>query len=184
MDRRTFLKTTGAVGAGIGLAGLGGSRLLAAEVAHGAPNAEKLGWRLGCQAWSFNRFTLFEAIDKTASLGLHYIETGSFQVVSKDQPNVKFTEDSPADVRAAVKKKLADSDVKLLSWGVIPLYKDAGKSRKCFRFRQGNGHRDAGRGARRGRLRDARQAERGIRHEDRHPQSSAALALLESRIPC
>ena len=27
MDRRAFLKTTGAVGAGIGLTGLGGSRL-------------------------------------------------------------------------------------------------------------------------------------------------------------
>ncbi len=134
MDRRTFLKTTGAVGAGIGLAGLGGSRLLAAELAHGAPNAEKLGWRLGCQMWSFNRYTLFEGIDKTASLGLHYIETGSFQAISKDQPNVKFTEDSPADVRAAVKKKLADSDVKLLSFGVIPLYKDADKNKKMFDF--------------------------------------------------
>jgi sugar phosphate isomerase/epimerase len=134
MDRRTFLKTTGAAGAGIGLAALGGSRLLAAELAHGAPNAEKLGWRLGCQMWSFNRFTLFEGIDKTASLGLHYIETGAFQVISKDQPNVKFTEDSPADVRTAVKKKMADCDIKLLSWGVIPLYKDAGKSRKSFDF--------------------------------------------------
>jgi sugar phosphate isomerase/epimerase len=134
MDRRTFLKTTGAMGAGIGLAGLGGSRLLAAEVARGAPNAAKLGWHLGCQAWSFNRFTFFEAIDKTASLGLHYIETGPFQVVSKDRPKEKFTEDSPADVRKAVKKKLADCGVKLPSWGVIPLYKDAGKNRKAFDF--------------------------------------------------
>jgi sugar phosphate isomerase/epimerase len=134
MDRRTFLKTTGALGAGIGLAGLGGSKLLAAELAHGAPNAAKLGWRLGCQAWSFKEFTFFEAIDKTASLGLHYIETGPFQIVGKDRPNEKFTEDSPADVRAAIKKKLADCDVKLLSWGVIPLYKDAGKSRKAFDF--------------------------------------------------
>ena len=116
------------------MAGLGGSRLLAAELAHGAPNAEKLGWRLGCQMWSFNRYTLFEGIDKTASLGLHYIETGSFQAISKDQPHVKFTEDSPADVRAAVKKKLADSDVKLLSFGVIPLYKDADKNKKMFDF--------------------------------------------------
>src|SRR6516165_579710 len=44
------------------------------EAAKGAPNAEKLGWRLGCQAWTFNRFTLFEAIDKTAELGLKVIE--------------------------------------------------------------------------------------------------------------
>ncbi len=182
MDRRTFLKTTSVLGAGIGLAGCGGSRLLADVPAQGAPNAEKIGWRLGCQAWTFNRFSFFEAIDKTASLGLHYIETGSFQTVRKDRPNVKFTEDSPADVRADVKKKLADSGVKLPSFGVISLFKDVGKSRKILRFRQGHGHRDARGGAGRGgRLRDARQTVRGIRHEDRRSQSSEALALLEPR---
>ena len=43
-------------------------------VAKGAPNAEKLGWQLGCQAYSFNRFTFEEAVDKIASLGLHCVE--------------------------------------------------------------------------------------------------------------
>ena len=60
--RRQLLIATGAIGAGIGLAGLGGSRLLAAELAKGAPNAEKLGWRLGCQSWCFRLFPLDEAI--------------------------------------------------------------------------------------------------------------------------
>ena len=106
----------------------------AAEVVHGAPHAERLGWRLGTQAWSFKEFTFFDAIDKTASLGLRCIETGPFQIVSPDRPNEKFTEDSPADVRKAIKRKLADCDVKLMSWGVVPLYKDAGKSRKVFDF--------------------------------------------------
>ena len=46
---------------------------------------------------------------------------------------MKFTEDSPADVRAAVKKKLADADVKLLSFGVIPS-QEPGKYRKFFDF--------------------------------------------------
>ncbi len=71
IDRRNFLRTTGALGAGIGLAGLGGAGLLAAPLAQGAPHAEKLGWRLGCQAYSFNRFTFREAVDKIVSLGLH-----------------------------------------------------------------------------------------------------------------
>ncbi len=31
------------------------------------------GWRLGMQAWTFNRFTFYEAVDKTASLGLDWI---------------------------------------------------------------------------------------------------------------
>jgi hypothetical protein len=66
MNRRGFLQTTGAVGVGLGLAGLGGSRLLAAELAAGAPNAEKLGWRLGMQAWTFHQSTFYDAVDKTA----------------------------------------------------------------------------------------------------------------------
>ena len=64
MDRRSFLKATGSVGAGIGLARPGSVLGLGDERPQGAPNAEKLGWRLGCQAYSFNRFTFFEAIDK------------------------------------------------------------------------------------------------------------------------
>ena len=91
MNRRTFLKATGAVGAGIGLTGLGGSRLLAdpirrTDLVLGAPNAEKLGWHLGCQAYTFHKSTLFEAIDKTASLGLHYIEVFPGQKLSPEQP--------------------------------------------------------------------------------------------------
>jgi hypothetical protein len=68
IHRRSFLKTAGALAAGTGLAALGRPALSAEQLAHGAPNAEKLGWRLGCQAYSFNRFTFQEAIDTNASL--------------------------------------------------------------------------------------------------------------------
>ena len=30
------------------------------------------GWRVGPAAWSFNQFSFFEAIDKTASIGMGY----------------------------------------------------------------------------------------------------------------
>ncbi len=134
INRRNFLRATGAVGAGVGLVGLGGSRLLAAELGPGAPNAAKLGWRLGCQAWSFNRFTFYEAIDKTASLGLHYIEAYRTQKLSKEQPHLITDESLPAEARIAVKKKLKDSGVKLVNYGVCFLYKDIDKSRKVFEF--------------------------------------------------
>jgi sugar phosphate isomerase/epimerase len=118
MDRRIFLKTTGLVG--IGATVLSSSRLFAQGVplvAHGAPNAEKLGWRLGCQAWSFNKFTFFEAIDKTASLGLHYIEAFPGQKISKTEQSVMGPGLS-ADERKDVLKKLSDSGVKLINIGV------------------------------------------------------------------
>lgn len=132
-NRRSFLKTTGAVGVGIGLAGLGGSRLLAGELANGAPNAEKLGWRLGCQAWTFHQATLFDAIDNTAALGLRYIEAFPGQKVSKDL-DASFGPEASPDVRKAVKQKLADSGVKLVNIGVCGLPNDANESRKMFDF--------------------------------------------------
>ena len=128
IDRRRFLKTTGTFAAGVGLAGLGGSRLLADQLAHGAPNAEKLGWRLGCQAYSFNRFTLDEAIDKTASLGLHYIEAYPGQKLSAEKPDVRVGPSMSAGERKEVKKKLADSGVKLVCFGVT------GADRGTFEF--------------------------------------------------
>ncbi len=134
INRRNFLQATGAVGAGVGIVGLGGARLLAADMGAGAPNAAKLGWKLGCQAWSFNRFTFYDAIDKTASLGLHYIEAYTSQKISKEHPNLVTNESLPADARTAVKKKLHDSGVKLINYGVCPLYKDTDKSRKVFDF--------------------------------------------------
>ena len=53
---------------------------------------DPLGWRLGSAAWSFNRFTFFEAVDKTAALGLHYIEAFEGQRISAES-DVKMSTD-------------------------------------------------------------------------------------------
>ena len=67
MNRHDFLRTGGAVG--VGLAALGGSRLTAAGSTR-SPRTPKSSGGARCRAWSFNGFTFFEAVDKTASLGL------------------------------------------------------------------------------------------------------------------
>jgi sugar phosphate isomerase/epimerase len=132
MDRRTFFKTAGLAGAAAGLTCHGASRLWAADPPKGAPNAEKLGWRLGCQAYTFNRFTLFEAIDKTASLGLHYIEGFPGQKISNTQATT-FDVDLSEALRKEVLKKLADSGVKMVNFGV------GGYERKHFDFAKAMG---------------------------------------------
>ncbi len=135
VNRRHFLKTTSLLGAGIGLAGLGGSRLWAAEqVAQAAANAEKLGWRLGAQAWTFHQGSLFDAIDKTSSLGLRYLEAFPGQGLSGDLPGLAFDENLSGDGRKAVKKKLADSGVTLVNCGVWGPSGDEGQTRKFFDF--------------------------------------------------
>ena len=106
----------------------------AEAVGKGAPNAEKLGWRLGCQAYTFNRFTFFEAIDKVHSLGLHWIEAYPGQKLSPEKPDVTFNHDVPREIRDEVKAKLKESGVTLVNYGVVGLPNDEAECRKVFDF--------------------------------------------------
>ncbi len=137
-DRRRFLESAGVYALGMGLMGNRTSKLwsmaIPEETAKGAPNAEKLGWRLGCQAYSFKKFTLFEAIDKTASIGLKYIEAYPGQTLSKDASQIQVSESLPPDARRDLKKKLGDCGVKLVNYGVCSLSQKQDDSRKVFDF--------------------------------------------------
>src|SRR5262245_58869867 len=104
MDRRRFLQATSALTAG---AMLKLPLARADEATKGAPHAEKLGWRLGCQAWTFNKFTLFEAIDKTAELGLKYIEAFPHGQKLSPTDDTKFEPKLSTEKRTAVKQYLA-----------------------------------------------------------------------------
>jgi sugar phosphate isomerase/epimerase len=127
MNRRAFLQSAGAITAGVGLMSIT-KPVLADNAAKGAPHAEKLGWRLGCQAWTFNDTTFFDAIDKTASLGLHYIEAFPGQKLSAAKPKVQMGDKLSAEDRKEVKQRLSDNGVKVVSFGV------GGYSRAIFEF--------------------------------------------------
>ena len=78
------------------------------------------GWRLGMQAYTFNRFTFFEAVDKTASLGLDWIEAYPGQKLSADS---NFTVDHNMSDEACqlMQAKLRDAGVRLINYGVVGL---------------------------------------------------------------
>lgn len=123
MDRRTFLMTTGMLTASAGWLADAAGR--AEEKKSRTPNEDKLGWRLGCQAWTFNKYTLFEAIDKTAELGLRYIEAFPHgQKLSAQNTAVFGPKLSEAD-RKEVKAHLAEKGVKLVNMGVGPYDREA-----------------------------------------------------------
>ena len=134
IDRRSFLKAAGALTAGVSLASWSGARSWAGEAAKGCPNAEKLGWRLGCQAYSFNHYTFYEAIDKVASLGLHWIEAYPGQSMSAEKKDAKIGEGLSATDRKEVKQRLADAGVKLVNYGVCGLSANRDASRQTFEF--------------------------------------------------
>ena len=123
----------------VATAWLGGGALAAdsdpaKKICDGAPDAEKLGWRVGCQAYSFNRFTFFEAVDKVASMGLKVIEAYPGQGLSPDQPDVKIGPDMSDEAKALVKAKLAEAGVKMVAFGVTGLPNDEAACRKTFDF--------------------------------------------------
>ncbi len=91
-------------------------------------------WKLGMQAYSFNRFTFYEAVDKTKSLGLHYIEAYPDQALSKEKPDVKFDHNLSSGQKQEVLQKLREAGVKLVNYGVVPLPNDEAQCRKVFNF--------------------------------------------------
>jgi sugar phosphate isomerase/epimerase len=96
--------------------------------------AEKLGWRLGAQAWTFRDRSAFEAIATAHRLGLKYIELYPGQPLAPDSKDVKVGPEMGEQPLAALKKKLADEQVKAVSFGVCDLPKDEAVARRTFEF--------------------------------------------------
>ncbi|MCX7872055.1 MAG: sugar phosphate isomerase/epimerase [Verrucomicrobiae bacterium] len=92
------------------------------------------GFAIGCQAYTFNRFSVFEAIEKTAEAGGKVIEFFPGQRLSKEEPNVKFDHNASDEVIAKVKEKLAKHNVKAVNYGVVGIPKDENGARKIFEF--------------------------------------------------
>ena len=66
------------------------------------------GFFIGCQAYTFNHFSVFEAIEKTAEAGGKVIEFYPGQKLSREQPDVKWDHNAPAEIIQKVKDKLAE----------------------------------------------------------------------------
>lgn len=92
------------------------------------------GFAIGCQAWTFNHFTVLEAIDKTAQAGGKVIEFYPGQAFSPDQPDVKFDHNATAEMLAAVQARLKQDGIRAVNYGVVPIPADEAAARKIFDF--------------------------------------------------
>jgi sugar phosphate isomerase/epimerase len=90
-------------------------------------------WRLGIAAWSFNRFTFFEAVDKTAALGLRHIEAFEGQILSPDS-DLKIGVDLPDEAIARTKAKLDGAGVRLTSIYIHSVPGEEAQCRRIFEF--------------------------------------------------
>jgi sugar phosphate isomerase/epimerase len=100
-----------------------------------APGAKACGpWKLGMQAYSFNRFTFYEAVDKTKALGMQYIEAYPGQTLSAAHGDAKMNHDLPPALRLEVKQMLKAKGITLINYGVVGLPNDEEECRKVFNF--------------------------------------------------
>ena len=104
--------------------------LLSANIYAEPTKAEKAGWKLGVQAYTFHKFSLQEAIDKAQQLGLKYIEVYYGQPLGKGmEGTMDFHMDkaTQAKVLAYAKSK----GVKIVASGVI-ICKDEAEWKQLF----------------------------------------------------
>jgi len=120
------------------LASVGGGCLNICRAERGGQTAaEKLGWRLSVQAYTFNRFTFFQAVDKTASMGIKCIEMYPEQQINDENDAVThFSMD--AGTRRKILNKLDAAGVKLVNYGVVSNV-DAAEWRQLFEFAKAMG---------------------------------------------
>jgi len=124
-NRRNMLKSAALVGAAA-LTGMSSPLFADDKKDHysgGAPWADLRGWKLGCQAYSFNRFTFKEAVEKNASMGLRYIEAFPGQKISKEL-DAGMGPGLTKEQRFEVKSILAEHHTVLLNYGVTEASKE------------------------------------------------------------
>ena len=99
------------------------------------PDQYKIGgFFIGCQAYTFNRFTVFEAIEKDAQAGGKVIEFYPGQKLSKEEPNVVWDHNASPETIQKVKAELAKYNIKAVNYGVVSIPKDEAEARKVFEF--------------------------------------------------
>ncbi len=97
------------------------------------PNPEeKLGWKLGSQAYTFRLFTFAQALDKIDSCGLRYVEIFPGQIIgdgSTEKVGPLLSEAGRKKMKALAKNK----NINIAAFGVVGA-KDAEEWENVFKF--------------------------------------------------
>lgn len=99
----------------------------------GQTKAEKNGWRLGMQSYSFHLFTLTEALDKTQQLGLKYIEVYPGHKLGGKWGDKIFDFNLDKKTQKELKELAATKNIKIVGTGVYVAEKSSDWE-KMFQF--------------------------------------------------
>jgi sugar phosphate isomerase/epimerase len=92
------------------------------------------GFAIGCIVYTFDHFTLFEALEKTAQAGAKVVELSAKPSLSKEEPNAPFDYNASPETIRKVKEKLAQCHLTAVNYAVIPLPHPESEARKLFAF--------------------------------------------------
>jgi sugar phosphate isomerase/epimerase len=106
---------------------------VAAPAAKAVDPLEKLHWRLGMQAYTFRKLSLFETIDVCKRLDVHYMEMYPGQKLAPDSP-LKTDHNLPDDQIEKLLAKFKEGGVTPVSYGVVDVGGDEKTARKVFEF--------------------------------------------------
>jgi sugar phosphate isomerase/epimerase len=113
ISRRLFLQTTSAAAGAFAFGGFGAETLAAA--ARATPNAAKLGWRVNCAAWTFNKLTFYETLRQVVDLGLNTVEGFEWQNLAAEHEGVQTNATMSTALRREAAQRLADSGVRMVA---------------------------------------------------------------------
>lgn len=135
INRRRFFVQSASWGAGalVATSALAGTGKKGRKLKLSSPMAGKLGWKLGCQLYTFRDRSFYEALDVIVKLGIRNVEPCFFLPLSKEQPDLKTSEALSPAMRRELKAKLDDSGVRMVHY-YAPIEGDAKVFRKIFDF--------------------------------------------------
>ena len=94
--------------------------------------AEKNGWKLSMQSYTFHKFTVVEALEKTHELGLHYIEVYPGHKMGEGFGDAVFGYALTTEQQDQIKEIAKSKDIKIVSSGVWVPQRDEWE--KVFQF--------------------------------------------------
>jgi len=99
---------------------------------------QKEEFMLSVQAWTFNRFTAFEAAQKTADAGAKFIEYYPGQTL-KPGSTLKVGPEMPPEASEELKRHVEGLGLKIVAFGVTGIDKDPAKARPLFKWAKSMG---------------------------------------------
>lgn len=85
----------------------------------GKTTAEKHGWKLAIQSFTFHKFTVLEALDKTQQLGVKYIEIYPGHKLGGRWGDKVFDQNTDAETQKALMKIAKEKGIKIVGSGVF-----------------------------------------------------------------